>query len=92
METPLGHHIDAPAEQALDTLAEVHEGETAVARLEFDEQVDVAVGPRFFAGHRAEHPDAPDPVARAQRPDLRGQILRQYGNTGLALSRPAASS
>jgi len=45
VEAPLGHDVDAAAEQVLDSLAEVHKGEAAVARLVFDEQVDVALGP-----------------------------------------------
>jgi hypothetical protein len=77
VETPLGHDIDAAAEQALDTLAEVHEGEASVARLVVHEEIDVAARSCLASSQRAEDPDSPNAVARTQRADLLGQILGQ---------------
>ena len=53
----VGADVNPMTEQFLDLTGEGEQVETPVARVEVDEEIDVAVDRRVAAGHRAEDPD-----------------------------------
>ncbi len=58
------YHIDFQAQQVFeieDETAEVEDGHT---RLELDEEVDIAIGPRVPSGYGPKHADVTGPVPR----------------------------
>jgi hypothetical protein len=62
-------HLGHDAEFVLDTQGEPGHVEVAMAALDVDQQVQVAVGSCLAAGHRAEDPDVAHAKALAETPD-----------------------
>lgn len=62
MEGTRGGDIHLPAEDVSEVEAEPDQVEEAAPLIELDQEVDVAGGKVFPAGHRAEHARAEHPV------------------------------
>ena len=63
METPLGNHVDLPAEQCPKLRFEMHLVEEVRTLPESDEQVDIAAESRLSPADRAEDSNVVGPVA-----------------------------
>jgi hypothetical protein len=89
----LGHH----AEFVLDAEGEPGHVEVAVAALDIDQQVQVAVGGRLAARHRSEDPDVAHAEALAEpfdRIPVRAYLVHRDGTTrsrNLHLAPPLSS-
>lgn len=70
-ETVGGHEVDLGAQEFLELVLELSEGEEASARRDLNHEVDIARSLVFASGDASEHPDGPDSVPCSALPDRR---------------------
>ena len=79
----LRDHVDRDAEELLERELHAHEIDQASALFEADQQIEIAIRPRVFAGPRAEDAHVAGPVSARDAQD-RFDRKRGHGKEGSA--------